>query len=300
MATVTVMVGLQGSGKSTIAKQIQEKKGQENCVIVSSDAIRKEYNNQITNDKVFKLYYARAKNLLQSGIDVVLDATNITMKSRRQIFEYLKGVECRKECYIVNTPVNICAKRLLDRNQDTSNQVEVPLDVLYKYEKSFEIPFYEEGWDYIAVHKDSDFCRTEFDKAINVMNDFDQKNTHHKYSLGKHCKTLEKLLKGKGFPKNTGLFHDIGKMFTQTFGEDGQAHYYQHHCVGAYFLLSHMYLLDNEDDKFDLLFFVNYHMMPFNWQSEKAMEKWKERFGEKKFEMLKILNEGDREASGTQ
>lgn len=297
MLNCIVMVGLQGSGKSTMAEYLKADIG--NCEIVSSDAIRKEYNNEITNDKVFKIYYARARELLQSGKNVILDATNITMKSRRQIFEQLKGIECRKECYIMNPSINICAERLLERNKDTNNQVEVPLDVLYKYQKSFEMPFYKEGWDEIVINTVQKFSETQYEMCINAMNEFDQKNIHHKYSLGEHGRRLEECIKEYNFPKGTGLFHDIGKMFTQTIDEEGQAHYYQHHNVGAYFLLSHTFLIE-DINILDLIFFVNYHMLPFNWQSDKTMQKWKEKFGERKFEMLKILHEGDKKASGTQ
>ena len=54
-----IMVGLSASGKSTIAKQIAEK---ENCIIISSDAIRGEIcdggvADQSKNDEVFKIFH---------------------------------------------------------------------------------------------------------------------------------------------------------------------------------------------------------------------------------------------------
>ena len=297
MPTVIVMCGLQGSGKSTKARYLKEEMG--NCEIVSSDAIRKEFDNNITNDKVFKIYYARAREFLKAGTNVILDATNITIKSRKQIFEQLKGIDCTKECYVMNVPINICAERLLERNQDTKNQIEVPLDVLYKYQKSFEMPFYEEGWDDIEINTIQSFVPSQYELCIDSMDNFEQKNSHHKYTVGEHGKKLEKFIKKYKFPKCTGIFHDIGKLFTQTIGEDGQAHYYQHHNVGAYFLLSHTYLIE-DINILDLVFYVNYHMLPFTWQTDKAKQKWKKIFGEHKFEMLQILNEGDKKASGTQ
>ena len=295
MCELIVMVGLQGSGKSTIAEELKD--GLENCEIVSSDQIRKEYNHQITNDKVFKIYYERARKFLEEGKSVILDATNITMKSRRQVFEQLKGIDCTKCCYIVNTPVNICADRLIERNK-TNEQEEVPLEVLYKYLKSFEMPFMEEGWDEIIIHDLDLFNIVQYAYTIDDMEGFDQKNHHHKYTLGEHCRLLENYLRDYGFPKDTGTFHDVGKMFTQTMGEDGNAHYLQHHNVGAYFLLSHPYLIETQD-YLDLLFYVNYHMQMFNLQTDKAREKWRSRFGGHKFEMLEILHKGDKIASGT-
>lgn len=115
MPTVIVMCGLQGSGKSTKARYLKEEMG--NCEIVSSDAIRKEFDNNITNDKVFKIYYARAREFLKAGTNVILDATNITIKSRKQIFEQLKGIDCTKECYVMNVPYEQCLKNLDERNK---------------------------------------------------------------------------------------------------------------------------------------------------------------------------------------
>lgn len=172
-------------------------------------------------------------------------------------------------------------------------------NILEKYYKSFEMPFLSEGWDNIEINTIQSFVSSQYELSIEAMDDYDQKNSHHKYTVGQHGKKLEKLIKKYKFPKGTGIFHDIGKLFTQTIGEDGQAHYYQHHNVGAYFLLSHTYLIE-DINILDLVFYVNYHMLPFTWQTDKAKEKWKKIFGEHKFEMLQILNEGDKKASGTQ
>ena len=298
MSKLIVMCGLQCSGKSTKAKELKEKIG--NCEIVSSDSIRKEFNNNVSNDKVFNIYYDRARQYLKTGKNVILDATNITMKSRRQIFEKLKNFDCEKECYIMNTPINICVERLIERNKHADEHQEVPVEILFKYQKSFEMPFYREGWDSILIDNIESFSTSQYELTIDAMNEFDQKNKHHKYNLGKHCRLLEEYIKLHNFPKSTGVFHDIGKMFTQTIDEEGQAHYYQHHNVGAYFVLSHTFLVADKKRLLELLFYVNYHMMPFNWETEKTEQKWEERFGRDEFLMLKLLNKGDKEASGTE
>lgn len=296
MPELICLVGLQGSGKSTFAKGLATCGDYE---IVSSDAIRKEFNNEIANDKVFKLYYERARQLLSEGRSVVLDATNITIKSRKQIFENLKGIECTKICLIFNTPIETCAKRIANRNK-TGDQAEVPLEVLYKYEKSFEMPFYEEGWDNIQIAHEEDFNAQALDALVGIMDKFDQQNAHHKFSLGEHCRRLEEFLKATApIPNGVGILHDVGKLFTKTFDADGQAHYYQHHNVGAYYVLTHPYLTSSLT-RLNVLFYINYHMVPFNLKTEKSIEKWKKIFGPTKFQMLQIINEGDKKASGTQ
>lgn len=85
--TLWVMCGLSGSGKSTIAKKLAQE--HENTVIVSSDQIREEltgdYENQDRNDEVFQVFHKRIRENLENNKNVIADATNLTMKSRRAI-----------------------------------------------------------------------------------------------------------------------------------------------------------------------------------------------------------------------
>jgi hypothetical protein len=46
----------------------------------------------------------------------------------------------------------------------------------------------------------------------------------------------------------------------------------------------------------DLVFFINYHMLPYQWNTEKSKEKWKGIFGEDKFNRLMLLHEADKAA----
>lgn len=48
-------------------------------------------------------------------------------------------------------------------------------------------------------------------------------------------------------------------------------------------------------DKYILirLFIINYHMRPFDWNTPKAIQKAKNRYGEKNFQMLMEINEAD-------
>ena len=46
-----------------------------------------------------------------------------------------------------------------------------------------------------------------------------------------------------------------------------------------------MYHVDS-DVVLDTCFLINYHMMPFNWDTDKAKQRWKERFGEYKYKIL--------------
>lgn len=309
---IYVMIGLSASGKSTIAKEIAEK---ENCVIVSSDAIREElytYEDQEHNAEVFQLFHKRIKENLLACNNVIADATNITMKSRRSLLENIKNVDCEKIAYIVPKDKDKCIEDNIYREHP------VPHHVIERQMMNFQIPFYEEGgWDKIEIcgYKDivnkhsfytnPNFNETFYNDCYTQMEGFEQHNPHHTMTLGEHCDFTRKKFKEQ---KNTYVsfnydlaasLHDIGKLFTQSFDDNGVAHYYQHAEVGTYYLLSHWSkLIDGvmlDDGRFlNMLFLINYHMLPMNWNSDDVKAKWKRRFGEEKYQLLLKFNECDK------
>ncbi len=298
--TLWVMVGLSGSGKSSIAKEIAE--NNTNTTIVSSNSIREEltgdYGNQENNEEVFKVFHKRIRETLENNTNVIADATNITMRSRRAIIENVKGIECRKIAYLIPKPFDQC------KIENLSRQHPVPKEVLDKQLRKFQIPFYEEGFDKIQIktlHKEN--C-LNFGEIFSMMKGFSQKNPHHTMDLYEYCQ----LVKQKFSKMNRYIyteypfaakFHDVGKLFTQKFDEDGIAHYFQHENVGTYYLLSNIenikaYRDYSSQEILNILFLINYHMMPFDWTTEKSKERWKKRFGEYKYELLMNFNECDR------
>lgn len=300
MAKLVVLCGLQCSGKSTIAKEVTK---DDWFVLLSSDQLRKEHPDW-DNEKVFKTIHNRMNNLLSLNKNVIIDATNTTVKMRKQIFANLK-VNCEKICYIMNTSYEECLKRLKIRNEDHSSHY-VPEEVLLKYYYSFEIPFYEEGWDVIKFHSKPDFINSEefLLRLRMVASTFDQDNMHHTQCLGDHMNTVRDiLLLTSEMLGKSGEYHDIGKLFTQTYKPgDPNAHYYNHANVGAYILMCNCALFYPEGDEFilleeetlDWLFYINYHMHMFNLTTDKSRKKWQNIFGEEKFKNLEIFNEADK------
>lgn len=298
-----VMIGLSASGKSTIAKEFADK---ENYKIVSSDEIRAEIcpggiADQSMNDEVFKIFHRRICGWLMVGRNVIADATNITLKSRRAIFEAVKDVECEKIAYVMTKTYGNC---IID-NKIRENPV--PEDVIQRQMYKFQIPFYEEGFNKIIIHKTG---KAPVDTSLFIdiamsMKNFDQKTPYHTLDLYDHCdKAKRNLCQKTGYlwtvyPK-AAILHDIGKLFTQSFDENGIAHYYNHENVGCYYLLSNEHHFRaigyTYDELLNILFLVNYHMMPFSWTSEKAHRTWKRRFGNELYKLLLDFNECDRTA----
>lgn len=290
--TMWVLVGLSGSGKSTIATQIANENP--NTVIVSSDAIREEltgnYEDQEHNEEVFKIFHDRIRKNLENKKNVIADATNLTMKSRRAIMMKVNGLNIRKVCVIIPKPFKQCKKDNLHREHP------VPDFVLDKQIRKYQIPFYEEGFDEIIIHKFHNANAMTTGGLIAKMKDFDQKNPHHTMTLENHCFNTYDLFTEKGHKAeyNIGaVLHDYGKLYCQTIDENGIAHYYDHPSVGCYLVLES---LMEEFNKvvLDICFLINYHMMPFSWDTDKAKQRWKERFGEYKYKMLLDFNECDK------
>lgn len=297
-----IMVGLSASGKSTIGKEIAK---ENNCVIISSDDIRGEICeggviDQSKNEEVFKIFHQRIKGGLKAGKNVIADATNINMRARRSLLESVKKIPCYKIAYIIPKLIDQCIE------DNIYKEYPVPHHVIQKQMMNFQIPFKEEGFDEIVIHKfENAYVNDVFvTDCFEKMTGFDQKNPHHNMTLNEHCKFANEKFKMidayiyTEYPFAARL-HDIGKLFTQKFDEDGVAHYYQHENVGCYYLLSNLesikrYRDYSDEELLNILFLVNYHMMPMSWDSDKAKQKWLRRFGEYKYKLLLDFNECDK------
>lgn len=295
MNKLIVLVGLPASGKSTYANTLAQIP---NTIVLSSDKLRKELlgdeSCQTNNQLVFDTLYSRAKQYLIDGYNVVIDATNINMKDRKRTLTHFQSLNIERIALVFATPIEVCYAR------DEKRERTVGKDVIDKFVQRFEIPMEYEGFDKIEIIESNEtkYNRYEIKALMNVTEQF---NPHHKYTIGIHCNKCYHELFNRTTDvvlQTAGLWHDIGKLYTKTFDEDGIAHYYSHHNVGAYILLCSDWL--DESLNREIIFYVNYHMNPFFWKEEKTHEKYKKLFGEKRYNNLMLLNHCDKIASGTQ
>lgn len=306
------MIGLSGSGKSTIAKEYANKY---NASIVSSNGVRKELygkeNIQGDPNAVFGLVYNRCCNLLKNGFSVILDCTNIKRKDRKKFFDYCnkKNINAIHHAIVLCTPYHICLKRNNNRHR------VVPEDVIKRQMYNFNIPFFQEGFDYITLYGWGDAFKDisidsknsyniwneeNYNSMLEIMKGYDQKNKHHKLDLYEHSNKVSNILynlTNSDVLKFAGLVHDIGKISTQIIDDSGQAHYYNHAEVGTYKLLSNLDIFNLSDsDVLQCLFYVNYHMLVFSLTTEKAKNKYKNIFGEFNYQNLCLFNYADKES----
>lgn len=304
---LTLLCGLSASGKSQHTSIVANNRNSE-CIILSTDTLRANIcgsvEDQSKNKEVFQTFHSLIAKYLKNGIDVVAEATNITMKSRRSILNVVKDINCEKVCVVIVKPIDECRKDNIGREHP------VPDYVIDKQARKFQIPFIEEGWDKIEFvdhieDKQGYIAEIESTWVPEVYNDFDQKNPYHMESLGKHMTDaydFSKKIHNDYLVSVAAKYHDMGKLYTQTFDENGVAHYYGHENIGAYMMLvyevANQYSLFANHNIGDIAFYINYHMLPFQWKPiSECDNKWIKIMGHKKYENLWSLHIADLVAS---
>ena len=282
-----MLVGLPAVGKDTWAREYSENHPE--VVIHSSDDIREELYGDASHQgspiKVFELMRSRTIQDLRAGKDVIYNATNIKYKDRKSIMsQVLKVTDATCYCKIFVAPVEVCKERNATRER------VVPDFVYDRMLQSFQMPFHGEGFDDIEIVYTWSGDRLAYRKEIivKVKTFGDQKNPHHTLSLWDHCQECGRLASKNGYEALTAAAaHDYGKIYTQTFDEEGIAHYYGHENWSAYLALCFGFPLE-------VATIINYHMMPYGYKGGK--EAWRERLGENLWKKIKQLHECDVEA----
>lgn len=133
-----MLIGIPCAGKSTYAHNFALNKP--NFRIVSSDEIRKlitgTYRYSLeSNREVFE----KAKNIihrtLESGLDVIFDATNTNKTYRKSVIDIAKRNNSITIAVVFNTPLPIC----LLRNSQRNSERRVPESVIVRMSKIPEV-----------------------------------------------------------------------------------------------------------------------------------------------------------------
>ena len=297
MNKLFVMIGIPGAGKSTIAEEIALK---EPAIIVSSDIVRGELygDESIQGDpaKVFRIVHENVKHYLRKGCNVIMDATNINSKKRAVFLREINKVcpDCEKIAVVVVADKDTCVSRDLLRKRT------VGWEVIERMIANFQPPFYYEGWD--AIHYHNTGKPVDLGDVMEMANAFDQCNHHHTFTLGKHMRVAATHI-DDFVDYIATYFHDIGKLYCQTFDDEGEAHYYNHHHIGAYVWLCSDLCYDwMHNDRYNSAWWVAqlicWHMTPYQCMSKEGFVQWatRRKMPEDLIDSIWKLHEADMEA----
>lgn len=289
MSKFIMLVGLPGSGKTYITENYFSRARH-----ISSDAIREEMwgdaSDQRNGDKVFREMDKRTCSALEAGEDVVYDATNMNSRKRKAVVSMVKNVAPSAECICVLVMCSIkeCKRRQNDRD------CKVPEEVIDRMARSFQVPFYNEGWDHIKIYQNGP--KQDIDKEHSRLMVTAHDNPHHTTeSLGMHCTRALSAMRsilaesqeepgdiGEHILCEVAYQHDLGKrkckVFHDTKGNPTEiAHYYGHENLGAYLWLSGDKAGEWNEYCFLLIgLLIQLHMMPYAFpnKSKEELEAW--------------------------
>ncbi len=309
MNNLYIMIGLPGSGKSTIAKNISVK---ENAIIVSTDELRGKMLDDVNNQEKNSYIFLEAEKIMKENLktnNVIFDATNIDYKRRRNLInKFSKYTNQIILCFVWASYYECLARNEM-------RERKVPEEVIKRMYMNIDTPQlfeerYIENKVQIEIYYNSqiDFTKInikEIEDKINISHD----NPHHKLNVLEHSLKASDMFEESSL-KLAAYLHDIGKPFCKTFintkGEKTDiAHYYNHEKVGAYdsipYILNHTF---NNLEKYKYPYWytlyisnlIRWHMLLYSNLSNEKIKKYIDLFGETFWIDLKLLHEADKNA----
>lgn len=155
---IYILVGPPGVGKSTWV----EKEFQGECTIISTDDIIQAVADDEgkTYNEVFPKYMKVAESLMWKEFDsvvsnkcypIVVDRTNMSVKSRAKFFERLKNFHKGHGYKIHAVVFPIPGKEEWKRRLDSRPGKTIPEHIVQSMLKSFEMPSEREGFDTVSA-----------------------------------------------------------------------------------------------------------------------------------------------------
>lgn len=141
MSNVIILVGLPGSGKSTICKEFPD------YIRISQDVL----GSRDECEKAMKIALQYKKN-------IIVDRTNINKKQRSYFIKIAKmyGVDNITAIYL-DEHKDTCVSRIHNRKGHETIKENLSLDekrnIVYNFSKSLEIPSLEEGFKTVVLTK---------------------------------------------------------------------------------------------------------------------------------------------------
>lgn len=298
MATLKMMCGISGSGKSHYADKLRQK-GYE---VFSSDELRKELycdeSDQTHNAKVFEEFHKRIVRALKEDKKVVYDATNLSRRRRISFLNLISHIDCYKVITVIAAPIELCVERDAKRSRSVGEKV------IWKQVKNFVMPHLGEGWDEIRIERNEQCFGNDLLEFLTGNTPHDCAPYHFE-GIEDHMLLAAKKANAQKADQiivQALMFHDIGKLFTKDFHDakgnpTDIAHYYSHENVSSYLFLTSKHF-QNEDDLVSL-YLIQFHMEPYHRKGA-AWEKFASTFKGDFIEGLLMMNSFDRAGRKTE
>ncbi|MFT4532094.1 MAG: putative kinase [Candidatus Saccharimonadales bacterium] len=141
--TLHLLMGLPGSGKTTLSKMIQDITGAKR---VSSDESRLEiFDNpcfsQKEHDELYALLDHNVKHLLEDGQDVIYDANLNRRHHREEKYTLADKYDAKVVLWLLSTPGELSKKRRLsEHNHNLIPDGETPENMFDRIQNVFEPP----------------------------------------------------------------------------------------------------------------------------------------------------------------
>lgn len=124
MPKIILMVGVPGAGKTTLSQKIVAK----GFHYMNADTIRHElYGNALIQgsaEEVFRLFFERLEEVMKSGVNIIVDNTNLNPRERAPILERAKqfGYE-DVQLWLLDVPLETCVERNKMREKEVPEEI---------------------------------------------------------------------------------------------------------------------------------------------------------------------------------
>lgn len=148
MAQFKMLIGLPGSGKTTFARSLLQ--NDEGWVHLASDGITQRNHlpgQSIDNQNTFEEMYRETACHLESGNNVIYDATNLASKRRKSVLNRIGKFQPETEAIVFLTPYKV----LKSRNSRRQDAERVPDPIMERYIRAFQFPRKDEKFDCIRI-----------------------------------------------------------------------------------------------------------------------------------------------------
>ena len=150
---VYILIGAPGSGKSTWSKSMEKNKP--NIVRLCPDDFRAmlgtSEDDQSVSHKAFQETRTHMDAALASGKSVIIDATNMHHKARKDFLKIAKKYNAKKIAIVFEHTLNTLIERNKKRGEEGGRIV--PIDVIERMINNYQVPTHADFDDVIFISK---------------------------------------------------------------------------------------------------------------------------------------------------